>query len=180
MKTMSKASRSSAARNQRGVTLIETLIAAAVLLVTCAGLMTLLAVSATRNRAQGEDTTRTVEYSQDKMEQLLALQFGDTASNTTVYPVASSGGTGLATGGGTTAGSPITGYSDYLDLNGNLSCTSTVTSCSTTGYAGPFYTRQWSIATSGNIKTISVVTFDASFAVDSTASTFLQTVKTNF
>ena len=54
------------------------------------------------------------------MEQLLALAFNDSTSNTTVIPTASTGGTGLAIGGSSDPASPSSGYMDYLDITGNI------------------------------------------------------------
>jgi Tfp pilus assembly protein PilV len=143
--------------NETGVTMIETLVAAAILLIAAAGVLSLFPTVIAQNETQGDLATRTTEYSQDKMEQLLALSFNDAATDTTVYPPTSTGGTGL---GGTMAASatvgavpptaPLNKYVDYLDRNGNL-----VTSSS-----GAEYTRQWSISTdsTATLKTITVVT----------------------
>jgi len=143
-------------RTERGVTLIETMIALLILMIGVMGVMGVLSLAVTQNWNQGDRSTRTTEYAQDKMEQLLALSFTDSASNTAVYPTASTGGTGLggvmagnATVGGVTAGSPVTQYVDYIDSSGNLQTTST----------GALYIRQWRISTnaSGNLKTVTVV-----------------------
>jgi len=143
-------------KQERGVTLIETVVAMVILMIGVLGVLGVLSFAVTQNWNQGDRATRTTEYAQDKMEQLLALNFTDSASNTTVYPTASTGGTGLGgnmagstTVGGVTNGSPVTQYVDYLDSSGNLQTTST----------GALYIRQWSISTnaSGNLKTITVV-----------------------
>src|SRR5579862_200584 len=91
---------------QRGLSLIETMVAAVVLLVGFVATMSLFTVAVVQNSTQGDEGTRVTEYAQDKMEQLMALSFSDGATNTTVYPPASSGGTGL---GGTMAGSATVG-----------------------------------------------------------------------
>ena len=137
-------------RSQSGVTLIETAVATAVLLIGIVGVMGMFAVAAAHNANEGEVSTRCVEYAQDKMEQLLALDFSNTTANTTQYPTAFSGGVGLSTGGGVTIGSPVTNYTDYFDASGApLGATST----------GAFYTRQWQISVdgTGKVKTITVV-----------------------
>jgi hypothetical protein len=96
--------------------------------------------------------------SQDKMEQLLALDFNDGATNTTVYPAQATGGTGLGgtmagatTVGGTTPSSPVTSYVDYLDATGTLLPNAT----------GAYFTRQWSISAdaTAKLKTITVMTW---------------------
>jgi hypothetical protein len=142
--------------SEAGVTLLETLVAAAVLLIAVTGLLGLFPTVISQNETQGDLATRTTEYSQDKMEQLLALSFTDGATDTTVFPPAATGGTGLggamaasATVGALPPTAPVSGYVDYLDQNGTLLSSST----------GAVYTRQWSISTdsTANLKTITVV-----------------------
>ena len=143
---------SSSRRAQCGVTLIETMIAAIVLLVGVCGILNLFTVAVSQNSRQGDTATRTTVYGQDKMEQLLALSFNDAAANTTVYPTVSTGGTGLggtmagsATVGGITPASPVAHYVDYLDAGAQQ-----------TSSAGANFMRQWTISTNagGNLKTI--------------------------
>jgi Tfp pilus assembly protein PilV len=86
-------------RSQAGSTLIETMIAVTILLVCAAGVMDLAALALSTTEHQGHLMARTTEYCQDKMEQLLALSFSDSNSNTTVIPTTASGGTGVAIGG---------------------------------------------------------------------------------
>ncbi|MHB8652609.1 MAG: prepilin-type N-terminal cleavage/methylation domain-containing protein [Terriglobia bacterium] len=136
--------------DERGLTLIETMIAAAILLIVVVGLLNLFTVAMTTNQLQGNLATRTTEYAQDKMEQLMAINYNDASTNTTVYPVTPTGGTGLTAGGSITIGAPVAGYVDYLDDTGNL----------LTGAAGASYTRQWMITislTSPTLKRITVV-----------------------
>src|SRR5262249_20926422 len=83
---------------QRGLSLIETMVAVLILLIGIVSVMSLFAVAMKQNTNQGDFATRTTEYCQDKMEQLLALSFSDSATDTTVYPPATSGGTGLGSG----------------------------------------------------------------------------------
>ena len=190
-----KAGGQPARRSQAGTTILEVMIAVTILTIVGVSLLGIFGSSIAQNKQQGEVATRTTEYGQDKMEQLLALQFSDTVSNTATIPwspvtysasyavwssatsyssgtnvnynstsyvsnissnlnitpgttTSPSGGTGMSTGGGTNASSPVTGYVDYLDASGNpLGTTST----------GAFYVRVWQIATSGNLKTITVV-----------------------
>jgi prepilin-type N-terminal cleavage/methylation domain-containing protein len=119
---------------QAGMTLIETMIALAILLVVAAGVMGLAGVAVSTTETQGHLAARTAEYAQDKMEQLLALKFCDGQTDTTVFPaVVNANGTGLAgctnptaqtptatAGGGLSTTAPTTGYVDYLDASGNL------------------------------------------------------------
>ena len=141
---------------ESGTSLIETVVGLLILTVGVVGVMGFLSIAVTQNWNQGDRSTRTTEYAQDKMEQLMALSFSDASSNTTVYPTASTGGTGLggAMSGSTTvgsiaAGSPVTQYVDYIDASGVL----------TTNSTGALYSRQWSITTNATatLKTISVV-----------------------
>jgi len=164
-------------RSERGVTLIETTMAALILIIVAVGLLPVFIVGTQTTYAQGDVATRVTEYAQDKMEQLLSLNkdniasdgFNDGQTDTTVFPAAVSGysGTTSCTGvspnicglGGSmnpnsTVGSvppaaPVTYFVDYLDSNGNLLTSST----------GAYYTRQWSVSTdsTGNLKTITIV-----------------------
>ena len=128
------------AHGERGTVLIEAMIAAALLVIVAAGLMNAFLVVIAQNQAQGNIATRTTEYSQDKMEQLMALSFTDA-------------GLGGAMAASSTVGSippaaVISSYVDYLDRSGN-------TATSTTAE----YTRQWKISTdsTATLKTITVV-----------------------
>jgi hypothetical protein len=133
---------------ESGVTLIETMIAAVILLVGVIAIMRLMAVSIVLNQSQGDVLTWVSEYCEDKMEQLMALSYSDVSSNTTVFPPTTTGGVGLTVGGSSSLASPVAGYSDYLDISGNLLSSST----------GAYYQRAWSISqnVAGNLKTITV------------------------
>jgi hypothetical protein len=136
------------ANGEQGTTIIEVVVASAILVTLMAGLMSLagLAISTTEN--QGHLGARTTEYAQDKMEQLLALTYGDTSSDTRTFPAPNSGGSGLAAGGSSNTSTPVALYVDYLDDNGNL-CGTTGASCAapvgTTPPTGWFYQRVWQI-----------------------------------
>lgn len=111
---------SSKRKSQAGISLIETMIALALLLIAAAGIMTMATVAMSTTENQGHLAARTAEYAQDKMEQLLALQYPDVQTDTTVFPSAITGnGTGLKVGGGLNPNAPIAGYSDYVDSSGN-------------------------------------------------------------
>ena len=83
------------ASRESGVTLIETMIAALILLVGVIAIMRLMAVAVGQNLSQGDVQTRVSEYAEDKMEQLMALSFTDVSTNTTVFPPTTTGGVGL-------------------------------------------------------------------------------------
>ncbi len=159
------------ARTERGLTLIETMVGVAMLLIVAAGILPLFALGFQATEQQGDISTRTTEYAQDKMEQLLSLSnvnvasdgFNDGTTDTTVYPANPNGCTGTGSNicglGGTmapnsTVGSippsaPVAKFVDYVDAEGNLLTSST----------GAAYVRQWSITTDSTdtLKTITVV-----------------------
>jgi len=150
------------------MSLLETMIALAILLVVAAGIMGLATIATSTTETQGHLASRTTEYAQDKMEQLLALKFCDgptDGTDTTVFPaVVNAGGTGLGgcnnpggnpptalSGGSLSPTAPIAGYVDYLDASGNLLA-------STPNWE---YIRVWQISVptgSSGLKQISVVT----------------------
>jgi prepilin-type N-terminal cleavage/methylation domain-containing protein len=103
-----------------GFTLIETLVALGLLLVVATGVLPLglIAMNATEN--QGHLLARTVEYAQDKLEQLMVLSYGDVTSDTRVFPAVPAGGSGLANGGSSDPDAPVALYVDYLDQDGRL------------------------------------------------------------
>jgi hypothetical protein len=127
-------------------------VALAVLLVIMAGVMTMDGLATNYSENYGHLAARTAEYAQDKMEQLLALTYGDADSDTRVFPSASSGGTGLAEGGSSNPDAPAAGYVDYLDVNGNL-----LPSTGTTAPAGWYFKRVWAVSVpSTKLKQITV------------------------
>jgi hypothetical protein len=140
-------------RSDRGMTLIETAIATALLLVVMIGLLSMAALATTYTENHGHLEARTTEYAQDKMEQLQSLAYSDAVSNTVVFPAQPSGGTGLALGGGTSTASPVNGYVDWLAYDGSL------LGGGTTPPASWFYERVWQVTTpSTGMKQITVVT----------------------
>lgn len=135
-------------QGEQGTTLVEVVIATAILATLMAGLMSLAALAISTTENQGHLGARTTEYAQDKMEQLLALTYGDGTSDTRVFPASSSGGSGLTPGGSSNPSAPVALYVDYLDDNGNL-CGTTGAACAapsgTTPPTGWFYQRVWQI-----------------------------------
>lgn len=105
--------------SQAGISLIETMIALGLLLVAAAGIMTLATVAMSTTETQGHLAARTAEYAQDKMEQLLALGYQDTKTDTTVFPAVVAACCGLQPGGSLNPNAPVVGYSDYVDKSGN-------------------------------------------------------------
>jgi len=167
MKLQRKILLSRSRKPQAGLTVMETMIALAMLLIVAAGVMGLAAVAVSTTETQGHLAARTAEYAQDKMEQLLALKFCDgvPGTDTTVFPaVVSATGTGLAgctnltaaiptatAGGSLSTTAPTAGYVDYLDASGNRATA-----------AGQWeYVRVWQItvpAGSTGLKQITVLT----------------------
>src|SRR5262249_984553 len=140
-------------RSERGTGLIETCIAASVVLVAAVALFPLGIVSTSISENEGHLSARTTEYAQDKMEQLLALAYGDSTTDTTVFAANSGGGTGLAVGGSLDPLNPVQGYVDYLDPTGTLMAAN-----GNTPPVGWMYMRLWQISNpSTNLKQISVM-----------------------
>lgn len=149
------------------MSLLETVISLAILVLIAGAVMGLATVATSTTETQGHLGSRTTEYAQDKMEQLLALKFCDGptgGTDTTQFPaVVDASGTGLAgcnnpggnpptalAGGGLNPAAPISGYVDYLDSSGNL--------VSSTGNWE--YIRLWQISVptgSNGLKEISVL-----------------------
>lgn len=161
---------------QSGMTLVETMVALAMLLTVATGVLALASVAVTTTENQGHLAARTAEYAQDKMEQLMSLAFCDggttgvLGTDTTVFPAVVGAGTGLAgctnltatiptasTGGGLSVSAPTQGYVDYLDATGNL-----VTAAAVGNGATWEYIRVWQISipsgatTTSGLKQISV------------------------
>ena len=142
-------------RSQIGSSLLEAVIASALVITVAAGVMTLTVTALTATENQGHLEARTAEYAQDKIEQLMALGYCDASSNTTHVPTVATGGTGLAgcpvplaspatgtgLGGSSNVSSPVSGYVDYLDNSGNL-----LTSNGGAQPAGAYYIRAWQIS----------------------------------
>ena len=59
--------------SQSGLSLIETVIAIAMLFVASGGIMSMAIVATLTTENQGHLAARTIEYAQDKLEQLIAL-----------------------------------------------------------------------------------------------------------
>jgi hypothetical protein len=141
--------------SETGMSLIEVTIACAILLVVMSGLMGMAALATSITENQGHLGARTTEYAVDKMEQMLELTYGDAQSNTTVFPTLNTGGTGLVVGGSSDPATPVVGYADYLDQNGNVLCTAG-TPCTATPPATWYYKRVWQVTIlSPNLKQIS-------------------------
>lgn len=139
-------------QSDQGSSLIETVVATALLLVVIGGLGSMGVVGMMTTENQGHLAARTTEYAQDKMEQLLVLAWGDSTSDTRVFPAAPSGGTGLSVGGSANPAAPVAGYADYLDKSGTL-----IATADGSVPVGWFYKRVWSVSSPmANLKQIEV------------------------
>ena len=137
--------------SERGTTLLETMFALALLLGIMGGLITISAMASTTTENNGHLAARTTEDAQDKMEQLLVLAYTNVATDTTVFPAAAAGGTGLAIGGSLNTAAPVNGYVDWLATDGTL------LGGGAAPPAGWFYERVWQVTQySANVKQISV------------------------
>jgi hypothetical protein len=142
----------------RGVTLVETMVAVLITLVGVFSLGTVIFEATVVNKNQGTENTRATIYAQDKIENLLALDFAACTQSSTSQPascnttgISGSGWTqGLLTGGAIapvqatcpTTG-PQIGYIDFLDGAGQRISGA---SCSAVTGVTIAYIRQWQIA----------------------------------
>jgi len=141
-------------RSARGFSLIEIVFALSILLVAALGLLPLGIMATNTTENQGHLAARTTEYAQDKLEQLMALAYGDSVSDTRTFPTTNTGGTGLTIGGSSDPAAPVALYVDYLDIGGSL-----IPSAGTTAPNGWYYKRVWQIsapAGTTNLKQLTV------------------------
>jgi prepilin-type N-terminal cleavage/methylation domain-containing protein len=111
-----------------GFSLIETLVASAILATALVSLAELFGVSLRATAAAGNGTEAML-YAVQKMEQLRSLTWAldangvpvsDVRADTTVSPERPTGGTGLSPSPSDTLWHTTNGYVDYLDSSGNL------------------------------------------------------------
>ena len=139
--------------DQRGFSLIETMIALGILAVVAAGVLPLGIIAAKSTENYGHLNARTTEYAQDKIEQLMALTYGDAATDTRTFPAGVAGGSGLALGGSIDTAAPAALYVDYLDVDGNV-----LAAGAGGAPANWYYIRAWQITqVRANLKQITVV-----------------------
>lgn len=169
---------------ERGVTLIETLIAVLIAVVGVFSVGGLIFQATVTNKNQGTEVTRATIYAQDKMEKLLSLDFTNCTQTASAQPsncnttnISATGWTeGLLAGGAIgpsvqatcpSSGASV-GYIDFLDSNGiQLPGSTAATSCSAITASGISYVRMWEItdvaSTGGPIlKQISVAVYSQS------------------
>jgi hypothetical protein len=113
-------------QSERGLSFLETVFALSVVVIAALGLLPLGAIATKTTENQGHLMARCTEYAQDKLEQLMALQFGDAITDTRVFPADPAGGTGLggrplpATVGSADPAAPVDKFVDYLTVDGDL------------------------------------------------------------
>ena len=133
-------------QQEKGFTLVETLIALVILSFGLMALAQVLAMTLLMNKNNGRDASKTVALAHDKMEELGSLNFTDTATNLTANPPYPTNGVGLTAGGSIAPAATVDGYVDYLDDGG-----------SRTTAASAAFTRQWQIISdTANLKRIMV------------------------
>ena len=120
---MTGPSAQSRALGQGGFSLVETMVALLLLLVVTVGILPLAVFALKIGENHGHLQVRTTEYAEDKLEQLMALSYGDLVTDTRVFPAVTTGGTGLAPGGSVDTAAPVAGYVDYLTQDGELLAT---------------------------------------------------------
>jgi prepilin-type N-terminal cleavage/methylation domain-containing protein len=136
---------------ESGFTLVEVMVALVLTLIITVGLLMVDGVATKTTENFGHLSARATEYAQDKMEQLQILAYGNTTTNTALFPAAPTGGTGLAVGGSPNPATPVAGYVDYLSQAGDILPSG----------GGPpanwYYIRVWEITSPAtNLKQITV------------------------
>lgn len=154
-------------RNDRGVSLVETMIAVLVAFIAMSSVGAVIFSAMVANKNQGTETTRMTGLAQEKIEQLVRLSYTDATTNTTLItdagwaigltPNSLTDLTQLSDCPG--AGSNNIGYVDFLNNNGQP-----LAGACATAIAGGFgYVRRWKITTVSagppGLKQISVVVY---------------------
>jgi prepilin-type N-terminal cleavage/methylation domain-containing protein len=133
--------------NERGFSLVETLVATTIMAVGLASLAQLFLIS-TKSNQSARLTTAASVLAQQKMEQLRGLTWGfdmlglplsDTTSDLTVVPEQPQGGTGLTPSPDGSLQNNTTGYCDFLDGRGQSLGGGAIVPPNTV------YVRRWSI-----------------------------------
>ncbi|HUU12726.1 MAG TPA: hypothetical protein VM182_03335 [Terriglobia bacterium] len=153
-------------RNDRGVSLVETMIAVLVAFITMSSLGGAIFIAMVTNKNQGTETTRMTALAREKIEQLTRLSYSNTTTNTTL--ITDTGwNVGLTSNSFSDvtqlsacplSGDPNVGYVDFLNTNSQP----LAGACSAAIASGYGYERRWRIAdVSGvtGLKQISVVVY---------------------
>lgn len=159
-------SSSTPSRSERGFSLVETVVAMAILATSLVGMAHMFALATSQNIAARSTTSATI-LAQEKIEQLRGLTWGfdqlnlpisDFASNTTIDPPSPTGGTGLSPSFGDTLSQNVDGYVDYVGRLGQP------LGGGATPPPGTAYVRRWSIeplpTNPNNTLILQVLTFE--------------------
>ncbi len=155
-------------KNDRGVTLVETVMAMLIAMIAVAGLGGAIFTALVQNKNQGAEITVATTLARDKMEQLVGLGFTDTTTNVT--GITDLGwNKGLSAGGTLTqvtacpTSGPAVAYVDFLDASGTQIPAPPGGPCA--AVANFSYVRQWTITnTSASLKQINVVVYSLAAA----------------
>ena len=135
--------------SERGVTLVETMIAVLVAFVVMASLGAVIFSAMVANKDQGTEVTRMTALAQEKVEQLSRLTYADTSTNTTLITdtgwsigLTANSATDLTQLSACPTGSNV-GYVDFLDNTGQP----LAGACSTELATAWGYQRRWQITT---------------------------------
>lgn len=155
---------------QYGFTLVESLIAIAILMAGLLSMAQVLTFTVMASKTYGQDASKATAAAQDKMGELIQLDFSDTTTNVAVNLPYSTDGVGLTEGGSIFPADPVDGYVDYVDSSG-----------ARTTPENAVFTRQWQIVDDtsfADLKRIAVtVTSIRSFQVGESPTTTLVTEK---
>jgi type II secretory pathway pseudopilin PulG len=119
---------------ERGMTLLETLIAVGICGSIMVTLAALVSASIAQSKNMGSTTSQATALAAQKIDQLITLQFTATA---TAAPLV------CATSPCGSISADTTGYVEYLDPTGNI-----VSGATSPASAGVFFTRRWQITNS--------------------------------
>ncbi len=160
-------------RNDQGFSLVETMIATLIAFMAVTGLGFTVFVAMVANRNQGQETTRLTTIADEKIEELVRLNYTDVSTNTTLVKdsgwniglTASPAGEDMKVLAACPAsGTPNEGYVDFLDVNGTAAqdfCANIISTNNLNGTGqGWSYQRRWQIIQlTAALKQITVVVY---------------------
>lgn len=166
--------------DDRGATLVETMIAILVAFIAMSGIGVAVFRASVTNKNEGSEQARLTVLAQEKAEGLLRLDYGVVNTNTTL--ITDTGwAKGLTAGGGRAlvtdcSASTVPGYVDFQDINGASiagTCSGVMASTNANGTNAPYaYQRRWLISDLwGDPEATNLGTGDGSVATFSTTLT---------